>query len=466
MTLFVDGIDPADVIQGALGDCWLCVPRVRTSDCWRCAQLLTTRPRPSVDRLAAIAALAEFPAAVEKLFQSPGDIDGFYVISLWDPGMQAWANIIIDDQIPCEKEEWWQEARPLFARTDTKEAWVLLLEKAFAKRAGSYSKLEGGISSVAMVALTGCEEQQVWKAHDDGRWLKGQLNMDELRRDPTRSSVSYSLTNTTSSADEMLAFLFDCDDRSFILTCSIGSGSSGAALGEAIRPDGLVVGHTYSLIDVNRLDGGEGGGRFLRIRNPWGGETQKKWNGAWSHESALWKQHPEVSALLAFNAVADDDGLFWMSWEDFRVTFDTVCICCKSFNSSKTAGAASEDPLLPVRDKSHNHRRAPRRGDSEKGDAAPKDQLFLQNRRDEPGQTGKLLAPVRISSKCQPLQQEVPDTFMEEKRKKESLVVSSRLPPPKVTVALPTWVPAAVLAASLIGVGSGFLLGLRVARRR
>ena len=97
------------------------------------------------------------------------------------------------------------------------------------------------------------------------------------------------------------------------------------------------------------MDGGEGGGRFLRIRNPWGGETQKKWNGAWSHESALWKQHPEVSALLAFNAVADDDGLFWMSWEDFRVTFDTVCICCKSFNSSKTAGAASEDPLLPVR---------------------------------------------------------------------------------------------------------------------
>ena len=48
---------------------------------------------------------------------------------------------------------------------------MLLIEKAFAKRVGSYSNLIGGCEPVAWVALTGCEEQQAWKRVAGG-WNK------------------------------------------------------------------------------------------------------------------------------------------------------------------------------------------------------------------------------------------------------------------------------------------------------
>lgn len=46
--------------------------------------------------------------------------------------------VVIDDRIPCRPD-----GRPLFARPNGKEAWVLLLEKAFAKLWGSYEALDG-----------------------------------------------------------------------------------------------------------------------------------------------------------------------------------------------------------------------------------------------------------------------------------------------------------------------------------
>lgn len=46
--------------------------------------------------------------------------------------------VVVDDRIPCDKD-----GQPLFAKPNGKEAWVLLLEKAFAKMWGSYQALDG-----------------------------------------------------------------------------------------------------------------------------------------------------------------------------------------------------------------------------------------------------------------------------------------------------------------------------------
>ena len=63
--------------------------------------------------------------------------------------------------------------------------------------------------------------------------------------------------------------------------------------------------------------------KLLQLRNPWG--SAQEWNGDWSDGSAKWDAKPEVGAELGYAAV--EDGLFWMSWDDFRQRFDSIEVC-------------------------------------------------------------------------------------------------------------------------------------------
>lgn len=81
MYLFEDGIQPNDVVQGALGDCWL---------------------------LAALASLAEFPGAIENCFISfEHSSRGKYWFKLFDAriGKRKRVYIHIDDYIPCFRDD-------------------------------------------------------------------------------------------------------------------------------------------------------------------------------------------------------------------------------------------------------------------------------------------------------------------------------------------------------------------------
>ena len=80
---------------------------------------------------------------------------------------------------------------------------------------------------------------------------------------------------------------------------------------------GLVPGHAYSLISCAELSSGA---RLLWIRNPWG---SFEWDGAWSDGDAAWTDEikAEIEAqtgIPASHQVVENDGTFWMSFEDFR----------------------------------------------------------------------------------------------------------------------------------------------------
>ena len=64
---------------------------------------------------------------------------------------KKWVKITIDDQIPYMKNQ----NKPIFAQCQDNEIWPLLLEKAFAKFVGDYSKLKGGSIAWGLQALTG-----------------------------------------------------------------------------------------------------------------------------------------------------------------------------------------------------------------------------------------------------------------------------------------------------------------------
>lgn len=59
---------------------------------------------------------------------------------------------------------------------------------------------------------------------------------------------------------------------------------------------------------------------MLKLRNPWG---NFEWNGDWSDSSNLWT--PETRKM--YRVEESDDGIFWMSFEDFCKNLTSVGIC-------------------------------------------------------------------------------------------------------------------------------------------
>ncbi|KAH8064813.1 peptidase [Aureococcus anophagefferens] len=122
-----DGVEPSDIMQGALGDCWL---------------------------LCALSAVAEFPGFVEEaLFETKAPTaDGRYSLRLYDARLGDFASVVVDDLVPCGPKKWWEAPRPLFSQPHGNEMYILLIEKAFAKLAGPTGSCRAATRARALYA--------------------------------------------------------------------------------------------------------------------------------------------------------------------------------------------------------------------------------------------------------------------------------------------------------------------------
>ena len=66
---------------------------------------------------------------------------GCYAVEVFVRGIKT--PLVLDDYFPCDP----MSGKPLFARPQGNELWVLLLEKAWAKINGSYGNIDAGICS-------------------------------------------------------------------------------------------------------------------------------------------------------------------------------------------------------------------------------------------------------------------------------------------------------------------------------
>lgn len=241
--------------------------------------------------ISAIANLTQHPKLFERvvpLDQHYGsDYAGIFRFRFWQYG--KWVEVVVDDQLLVEKGEL------KFARsTKEGEFWIPLLEKAYAKLYGAYDKLDGGDPGIAMEDFTGGVAEQF-----------------KLDKPPTS--------------------LFDIMNKahvrgSLIASCIYGDGR------EAITRMGLVKGHAYSITKVHYVEHSSlpERAKLIRVKNPWSNEIE--WKGAWSDGSKEWTSIPKEERQ-ELGLVFDNDGEFWICYEDFQRNFSTADICHLTLDS-------------------------------------------------------------------------------------------------------------------------------------
>ncbi|XP_063765675.1 calpain-1 catalytic subunit-like [Eleginops maclovinus] len=249
----LDGISRFDMGQGKVGNCWF---------------------------LASIGALTfqnDILCKVVPLEQSfDGKYCGMFHFRFWRFG--RWVDVVIDDKLPTI------DGRLIFVRSkDQNEFWPALLEKAYAKVCGSYTDMNAGTPSEAMMDFT------------------GGLHM------------SIQLSNPPANLWELMC---RAGQTKTLMGC-------GTAQGEL--PNGLVQGHAYTVTGVKQVMSRGKPINLVRLWNPWG---TVEWNRSWSDRSPLWQTVSSKDREMCLSVA--DDGEFWMSLEDLCEFYTDLDICSVS----------------------------------------------------------------------------------------------------------------------------------------
>jgi hypothetical protein len=125
-----DGIDPMDIRQGAVGNCWF---------------------------MAATSALAEVKGRVERIFLNDDprmNPYGLYCVNIFTLGVRH--TVCVDDIMPLQKVSPTSPYSTIFSLiAEDSSMWVPIIEKVFAKYYGNYEHLTAGDPRAAARALNG-----------------------------------------------------------------------------------------------------------------------------------------------------------------------------------------------------------------------------------------------------------------------------------------------------------------------
>ena len=156
--------------------------------------------------------------------------------------------VLIDDYIPCIRKN------PCFSSANGNELWVTILEKAWAKAHGCYSRIIAGQCHQTFRDMTGAPAWEFMSSPDDG---------DE---------------------DDVWEKIKEGDKNNFIMSAGV-SGEDPAEAG-GLEKLGLVGGHAYGLLAVAEVKDRKGKlTKIVQLRNPWG---SFEWKGDWGDDSDIW----------------------------------------------------------------------------------------------------------------------------------------------------------------------------------
>ncbi len=295
--LFLDGIDPSDIRQQLLGDCYF---------------------------LAALSAVAQQPQWIYRMI-SPSTYNeyGVYQVNFFWQG--ATRSVVVDDLIPVlmmnesgvvlgpEERERYLHSRKslkppssqtpksvqaqssssnvyintLFARSaNLREIWVSIIEKAYAKLHGNYENVE--------------------HAHDIGE------AMEHLT-----GGVSHNFDLKTEPAKPLFQQMLEWRRFKYPMVCSTNSSQKlNFETRQKATLYGIIPRHAYTVLDVRLVDDIQ----FIKLRNTWG---KSEWRGKYSDNDGAWTDR--LRKKLKVDML--DDGIFWMEFADFVIHFNRLHIC-------------------------------------------------------------------------------------------------------------------------------------------
>lgn len=266
--MIVEGASRFDIQQGELGNCWFLAS---------VASLCASGNRGKTNDL--------LHRVVPQDNSFVENYAGIVHFNIWQYG--KWVDVVIDDRLPT------MNGRLMFMHSACEnEFWSALLEKAYAKLNGSYEAMSGGCSSEAMVDLTGGVVET--------------FDFFNSQKPPPKN---------------IWQIMKKAYDRRSLMACQIDAAPN---MIENVQPNGLIVGHAYSMTSVKEIAIRGHQVKLVRIRNPWGNEYE--WKGSWSDKSAEWNMVGEAERKelgLSF----EDDGEFWMDFDDFKRNFSKLEIC-------------------------------------------------------------------------------------------------------------------------------------------
>ncbi len=249
--VFHNGATCDDIIQGSLGDCYF---------------------------LSVLGALCKYPKLIERLFNSTDKSKNHqYGINFYLNGI--WKMILIDDYFPARNTNFKKFA---FGYSTTKELWLPLLEKAWAKVNGSYAKVSAG-------GLTNEVFDVVTEAYSDYVLIKNK-NKSQLWKE-----------------------IIEGEKKNYVMT----AGTTKNLNGFRLQKIGLTPGHAYAVLQAIEIDTGSGIEKVVKLRNPWG---NFEYSGDWSDYSSKWTDELKIK----YDFYKKNDGIFYMGYNDFTQYFLTM----------------------------------------------------------------------------------------------------------------------------------------------
>lgn len=265
-----DGIDPTDIIQGKIANCYF---------------------------LAALAGLAEDPPDIAHLKLGERVRDNYLVQKTNKAGCYAVHMTVDGEDLVVVVDDWFPfymnkdgVEKFCFARNKSNiekaqhvgresgddkemvgEIWVQLLEKAWAKVCGSYEAAEMGTSAEALNNIDGTPCQTFFLPEME---LKGTQPL-------------------------LWDVLEEADRQMYVVTCTVDSTQRSNP--ETLDMFGLCDYHSYTMMQAMAVQLYPNSNKYrylMCLRNPWG---RKEWKGPWSDYSKAWDKYEYVNEQLRVN---------------------------------------------------------------------------------------------------------------------------------------------------------------------
>ena len=222
--------------------------------------------------LSVLACTAERGYRIRRLFVSNQfSPEGIYAVKMTKNGNPVC--VVVDDHFPTRNK------RFVFSSTNGNELWVLILEKAWAKLHHCYHRIIGGQCHETFRDVTGAPAWEIMSKPEEG-------------------------------PDDIWDKIVEGEKKDYIMAAGVSQKDEEE--GKRLTEFGLVGGHAYSLLSAAIVKDKSGNNvQLVQVRNPWG---SFEWKGDWGDDSDCWTEQ----AKQQVNLTKEDDGAFWMAFEEFR----------------------------------------------------------------------------------------------------------------------------------------------------